>query len=171
MEDLNVTAGFERRSFVTPQFLMKDYQGKLVRNVPIPKNAGYRSMRRSQMQTVLYEAIKRNAAEQVAAEGGDANEENIQARVSQIIHFGCALDRVRKRGSETNEEVEIVTKDGKSMSCDILVGTDGVSSAVRKSLELPLASGQPAEPHFCNIYCWWGTGEPDAIRKVLQEKG
>ena len=172
MQDLKVTDAFEARSFQTPRFLMKDFSGKVVRDVPIPKSSGYRSMRRSQMQTVLYNAFKRHATHQVE-KGQDhpATEEEVLEYLSQVLVFGSAVQQVEQFGMKASEEILVTTTEGKKLRCDILVGADGVSSAVRKSMQLPLLSGERSDPHYCGVYCWWGTTEPKTLVDDFKARG
>lgn len=48
------------------------------------------------------------------------------------VHFGKRC--VSFTQSETDEEVTIHFKDGSSATCDILIGSDGIRSSVRKQL-------------------------------------
>lgn len=74
----------------------------------------------------------------------------------------CAANIVDVKHSD--EAVEVVLADGARLRADVLVGADGVWSAVRGAIfpdETP--------PHFCNLSCAWGRTPTDGLGKELSE--
>ena len=76
-----------------------------------------------------------------------------------------------KENSET-ESVTVELSDGSSLVGSILLGCDGIHSAVRRSMLTSLPTPVKDDPlHFCNVACWWGKTElkPDTeFFKALQ---
>ena len=127
MRHLDLDKEIMAKAGVLEKIRVLDWRGKVLKSARLPEtNAPAVALRRADLQTALLHAVP-----------------------AQSVHLGHHCTGF----SQTPDKLTITFADGASMDCDLLIGADGLHSAVRAQ------AFNDGEPSDCRYTAWRGVSD------------